>query len=95
MAPDHTRDKVNFLREGVLDVDVMAYYLLEKRVKTVGRSFNHLYSTPIAISKRFGYILFKIVKGKKTPYLDNDVIMKCHLYAKIELSNNDCQNQRI
>ena len=39
-----------------------------------------------------------LVKGKKTPYLDNDVIMKClkmHLFTKIELGNNDFRNQRI
>ena len=54
MAPDHTRDKVIFfLSEGMVGVDVTAYYLLENSVKTVGNSLDHLYSTLIAISKRF------------------------------------------
>ena len=46
--------------------------------------------------KRFGRISeslqLKIVKDKKPPYLGSDVIIKCprhHLYAMIELGNND------
>ena len=40
----------------------------------------------------------KLVKGKKTPYLDNDVIMnapKDHLNTRIELGDNDFPDQRI
>ena len=40
----------------------------------------------------------KLVKGKKTPYLDNDVIMnsqKGHLNPRIELGNSDFPDQRI
>ena len=39
-----------------------------------------------------------LVKGKKTPYLDNDVIMnaqKDHLNPRIELDNSDFPDQRI
>ena len=40
----------------------------------------------------------KLVKGKKTPYLDNDVIMnapKDHLNTRIELGDSDFPDQRI
>ena len=37
----------------MVGVDVTAYYLLENSVKTVGNSLDHLYSTLVAISKRF------------------------------------------
>ena len=40
----------------------------------------------------------KLVKGKKTPYLDNDVIMnaqKDHLNTRTELGNSDFPDQRI
>ena len=40
----------------------------------------------------------KSVKGKKTPYLDNDVVMnaqKDYLNTRIELGNNDFRDQRI
>ena len=40
----------------------------------------------------------KLVKGKKTLYLDNDVIMnaqKDHLNTRIELGNSDFPDQRI
>ena len=53
LAPDYTRDKVNFLWEGMVGVDVTAYYLLENSLKTVGNSLDHVYSTLMAISKRF------------------------------------------
>ena len=65
----------------MVDVDVTAYYLLGNSVKTVGNSLNQLnstHSTLIAISNLsvFCYIYLKIVKEKKTLYLDDDVIMK-------------------
>ena len=40
----------------------------------------------------------KFVKGKKTPYLDNDIIMnaqKDHRNTRIELGNDDFRDQRI
>ena len=49
--------------------------------------------TRISVSSKFG-----IVKGKKTPHLDNDVIVKIpklHLSTRTEFGNNDFQNQRI
>ena len=39
----------------------------------------------------------RIVKGNKTPHLENDVIVKCpnlHLNRRIELGNIDFRNQR-
>ena len=48
--------------------------------------------TRISVSSKFG-----IVKGKKTPHLDNDVIVKIpklHPSTRTEFGNNDFQNQR-